>query len=218
MKLEILNDISPLTTDSLVAEAQLLFNELTFTHLPVVDGFEYLGSISEFDIRTLDGDKLIKEYIDIFDHFFVKEDVNELEIIENASKYHTNLIPILAENDNNRYLGYVDLIGVVHAFGDSPFLSEYGKIIVVQKGITDHSFSEICQIVESNNAKLLGVYISNIEKDLVQTTIKLSDADFNAIIQTFRRYGYDIISDHYDDVFLSNLKERSRYFSKYLNM
>jgi len=52
----------------------------------------------------------------------------------------------------------------------------------------------------------------------VQSTVKFGDGDFNAIIQTFRRYSYDIVSDHYDDVFLSNLKERSRYFDKYLNM
>lgn len=217
MKLEVLNDVSPLSTDSLVSEAQLMFNEVTFTHLPVVDGFEYLGAVAEFDIRSLDGDKLIKDYIDIFDHFFVKEEVNELEIIENASKYHTNLIPVLSENDN-RYIGYIDLIDVVHAFGDAPFLSEHGNVLVVQKGLNDYSFSEICQIVESNNTKVLGVYISNMENDVVEATIKIGDGDFNAIIQTFRRYGYEIMSDHYDDVLLNNLKDRSRYFTKYLNI
>ena len=217
MKLEVLNDVSPLTTDSLVSEAQLMFNEVTFTHLPVVDGFEYLGAVAEFDIRSLDGDKLIKDYVDIFDHFFVKEEGNELEIIENASKYHTNLIPVLSENDN-RYIGYIDLIDVVHAFGDAPFLSEHGNVLVVQKGLNDYSFSEICQIVESNNTKVLGVYISSMEKDVVEATVKIGDGDFNAIIQTFRRYGYEIMSDHYDDVLLNNLKDRSRYFTKYLNI
>lgn len=217
MNIEFLNDIPPLTTDSLVAEAQTLFNELTFSHLPVVDGFEYLGSVAEYDIRSFDGDKMIREYADYYERFSVREDVNALEMMEAASKYHSNVIPILSQNEG-RYIGYVELSNIMSAFGDMPFLNEYGNIIVIQKGVNDHSFSEVCQIVESNNTKVLCAYISSIEKDVVQTTVKMGDGDFNAIVQTFRRYGYEIVSDHYDDVFLNNLKERSRYFTKYLNM
>lgn len=217
MNIEFLNDIPPLTTDSLVAEAQVLFNELTFSHLPVVDGFEYLGSVAEYDIRGFDGDKMIREYADYYEHFSVKEDVNALEMMEAASKHQSNVIPVLSQNEG-RYLGYVELSNIMSAFGDMPFLNEYGNIIVVQKGVVDHSLSEVCQIVESNNTKILCTYVSKMEKDVVQTTLKIGDGDFNAIVQTFRRYGYEIVSDHYDDVFLNNLKERSRYFTKYLNM
>lgn len=217
MKIEFLNDIPPLTTDSLVSEAQALFNELTFSHLPVVDGFEYLGSVAEYDIRSFDGDKMIREYADYYERFSVKEGVNTLEMLEVASKYESNVIPVLSQ-DEGKYLGYVELSNIMSAFGDMPFMNEHGNIIVIQKGINDHSFSEVCQIVESNNAKVLGAYVSNVEMDVVQTTVKMGDGDFNAIVQTFRRYGYEIISDHYDDVFLNNLKERSRYFTKYLNI
>jgi len=217
MNIEFLNDIPPLTTDSLVGEAQVLFNELTFSHLPVVDSFKYLGALAEYDIRSFDSDKMIRDYADYYEHFSVKEDVNVLEIMETASKYQSNVIPVLSQNEG-RYLGYVELGHVMSAFGDMPFMSEYGNIIVVQKGVNDHSFSEICQIVESNNTKVLCVYVSEAKMDVIQTTIKMGDGDFNAIVQTFRRYGYEIISDHYDDVFLNNLKERSRYFTKYLDI
>jgi serine phosphatase RsbU (regulator of sigma subunit) len=40
----------------------------------------------------------------------------------------------------------------------------------------------------------------------------------NEIIQTFRRYNYEIISDHQEDSYLLNLKERSDYLDKYLNI
>lgn len=217
MNIEFLNDIPPLTTDSLVSEAQALFNELTFSHLPVVDGFEYLGSLAEYDVRSFDSDKMISEYSDFYERFHVKEGVNSLEMMEAASMYESNVIPVLSQNEG-KYIGYVELDTIMSAFGNMPFMNEFGNIIVIQKGINDHSFSEVCQIVESNNAKVLGVYVSNVENDVVQTTVKMGDGDFNAIVQTFRRYGYEIISDHYDDVFLNNLKERSRYFAKYLNI
>jgi hypothetical protein len=37
-----------------------------------------------------------------------------------------------------------------------PHLQEPGGIIVVRKGVLDYSMSQITQIVESNNGKLLG--------------------------------------------------------------
>ena len=40
----------------------------------------------------------------------------------------------------------------------------------------------------------------------------------NNIIQTFRRYNYEIISEHQEDNYINNLKERSEYLDKYLNI
>ena len=217
MDIEIMNDVVPLHKNSLVSEAQKMLDELTFSHLIIVDGSQFLGCIAEYDIRTLDADKLISDYADFYESFFVTEGVNSLEIMEATSKYDANIMPVLSQEEK-KYLGYVELKYVMSAFSDMPFLSEYGNVIVVAKGINDHSFSEVTQIVESNNTKVLCAYISDTKKDMIQTTVKIGDGDFNAIIQTFRRYGYEIISDHSDDVFLNNLKERSRYFNKYLNI
>ncbi|MES2486331.1 MAG: acetoin utilization protein acuB, partial [Bacteroidota bacterium] len=38
------------------------------------------------------------------------------------------------------------------------------------------------------------------------------------IIQTFRRYNYDIITEHQEDAYLNTLKDRSDYLDKYLNI
>ena len=40
----------------------------------------------------------------------------------------------------------------------------------------------------------------------------------NAIVQTFRRYNYNIISNHEEDKFLEDLKDRSKYLDRYLNI
>ena len=93
-----------------------------------------------------------------------------------------------------------------------------GGIIVIEKGINDYSFSQISQIVEGNNSRLLGAYISNAENGKIQITLKISEGSINEIIQTFRRYQYDIISQHQEDDYLKTLKERSDYLDKYLNI
>ena len=88
----------------------------------------------------------------------------------------------------------------------------------MQKAILDYSMSQITQIVESNNGRLLGLFISEATTDTVQITVKISLGAMNEIIQTFRRYNYEIISEHQEDNYITNLKERSDYLDKYLNI
>jgi hypothetical protein len=103
-------------------------------------------------------------------------------------------------------------------FIDIPFFTDPGNILVVARGIQDYSFSEIAQIVESNNAKMIGAFITDVQNDVVQVTIKISTVNFNEVIQTFRRYNYHILFGTSDDQFLEGLKQRSDYLDKYLNV
>ena len=52
----------------------------------------------------------------------------------------------------------------------------------------------------------------------MQITLKIASGSVNEIIQTFRRYGYSIISENQEDSYLEGLKERSDYLDKYLNI
>ena len=42
----------------------------------------------------------------------------------------------------------------------------------------DYSFSEISQIVESNNAKILGAFLSNFDNELAEITVKINNTGF----------------------------------------
>jgi hypothetical protein len=78
--------------------------------------------------------------------------------------------------------------------------------------------SQVAQIVETNNGKILGMFLSEATQDSVQITIKTTLGSLNEIIQTFRRYAYEIVSDHQEDFYIQNLKDRSDYLDKYLNI
>jgi hypothetical protein len=103
-------------------------------------------------------------------------------------------------------------------FQDTPLIKDPGPILVVQKGIQDYSLGQIAQIVESNNGKLLGAFVSATVDSKIEITLKLALGPLNEIIQTFRRYNYEIVSHHQDDQYMTNLKERSDYLDKYLNL
>ncbi len=215
-QLHIINEILPLSIDSEISEAQIFFNELTYSHFPVLKDKTYLGCIAEADIRCFDSDNTLKEYQYAFEGFFVRDDANWLDILEAFAQNNSNIMPVL--DYENTYLGYFELSDVMTLFNDTPFLGEAGDILVLEKGISDYSFSEISQIAESNDAKVLGLFISKIENDVVQITVKITNSDINYIIQTFRRYNYNVISTHKEDIFLKDLKERSDYLKRYLDM
>lgn len=212
----IINDIKPLPVEESIKDAQLLFNNLTYSHIPIKKDDVYIGCISETDVHCLEADKPLTDYLFAIEGFYVRQQTLWLDILEAFAQSDSNIMPVL--DDNNKYLGYYELNDIISLFSNTPFFSEPGGIIIVEKGYNDYSFSEVSQIVESNNAKLLGAFVSRIKNDMVQITIKIGDALIGDVIQTFRRYSYHIISGHEDDAYLENLKERSDYLNKYLNM
>jgi predicted transcriptional regulator len=212
----IINDIQPVSIDETIKEVQLIFSNLTYSHIPIQKDKVYLGCISEADAHCLDSSKQISKYQYVLEGIFVRSETIWLDVLEAFAMSNANIMPVL--DKNNKYLGYYELSDFLSIFNETPFFSEPGGILIVEKGVNDYSFSEISQIVESNNAKLYGAFISKIENDVVEITIKVSNSTLSDIIQTFRRYSYNIISGHEDDAFLEDLKERSDYLNKYLNM
>lgn len=213
----IINDIKPLNSDSKIRDLQLLFNQLTYSHIPIQnDSGVFLGSFFETDAHCFDGNKPINEYTYSLEDFFVRDNTLWLDVLEAFAVNSTNIMPVL--NNKNDYLGYYELNDIIGLFSESPFFSEAGGILIVEKGINDYSFSEVSQIVESNDGKILGAFVSKMNTDLVQITLKIGNIGLNDIIQTFRRYSYNIVSGHEEDGYIENLKERSDYLNKYLNM
>lgn len=213
----IINDIKPLSVDNKIKDLQELFNQLTYTHIPVQDrNHNYVGCMFETDVHCFDGDMPVSEYLYTLEDFHVKKTTLWLDVLEAFARNSSNIMPVLDEN--GKYLGYYELNDIISLFGDSPFFIEPGGIIVIEKGINDYSFSEISQIIESNKGKVLGAFVSKLKNDVVQITIKIGNASLNEIIQTFRRYSYNIVSGHEDDTYQQSLKERSDYLNKYLNM
>nr|WP_314897641.1 CBS domain-containing protein [uncultured Flavobacterium sp.] len=212
----ITNDFKAIDSQETIAVVQDFFNELHFSHFPVVEEGIYIGSIVSDDIETFDRDKKVIDYRFTLEGFFTRTNTIWLDVLEIFAKNHTNLVPVLDEN--NKYVGYYEIEDIMKFFHETPFLKEPGGIIVVKKPILDYSMSQITQIVESNNGKLLGLFISDADVESVQVTMKISLGAMNEIIQTFRRYNYEIISEHQEDNYINNLKERSDYLDKYLNI
>jgi hypothetical protein len=82
----------------------------------------------------------------------------------------------------------------------------------------DYSMSEIAQIVESNNLKILSAYITDVdEKNNIKLTLKLNKIDIAAVIQTFERYKYNVAASYNYSENTDNLSDRFDSLMRYLN-
>ena len=210
------NDFKALNSQETIADVQDFFADVSYSHFSVVEEGIYIGCIAADDIDTFDSDKKIIDYKYALEGFFARKSMIWLDVLEVFAKNHSNVVPVLDEE--NKYSGYYELEDIVRFFHETPFLKEQGGIIIVEKSMDDYSMSQITQIIESNNGKLLGLFISEATANKVQITIKIAMGGMNEIIQTFRRYNYEIMSEHQEDNYLNSLKERSEYLDKYLNI
>lgn len=216
--LEYINkNIKPLDVNDKIKKAQKLFEQNSYSHFPVVNKNIFCGLIEREAIEFFNfDDKRLIELKNQFKIFYAGDSVNWFEVLQNFATYNSNLIPVL--NTNKEYIGYYELNDFLHIFRSTPFLHEEGVILVISKNINEYSFSEITQIVESNNATLFGAFISKIENEEAQIVLKLSIHDINNTLLSFRRYNYRILNEFKKDKYLDELQERSDYLQKYLNI
>lgn len=212
----IISNIPVFKLDEPLEKLVQFFMESTFSHVAIVEKNKFLGVFNENELEGFEVDKKIGDYRYNFESFFVRKETSWLDVLAAFARNEANLLPVLGDKDD--VLGYYYLTDIVSIFIDTPFFAEPGGIIVIAKSIKDYSFSEIVQIVESNNCKFIGGFISEMRDEVVQVTIKISNTNLNEVVQTFRRYNYTILSGNIEDQFIEDLKKRSDYLDKYLNV
>jgi len=211
------NDIKILRIKDSISKAKTLFNENTLSHLPIVKKNLLIGMLAENDIQNIAIENdIIKNHLNLLQNFSTINTNVWIDLIKLFAANQTNILPVV--DKDKVYLGYFDLNDILHLFLETPFLSESGYMVVVEKNTSEYSFSEISQIVEVNNAKLLGAFVTKQNTDTVQITLKISDHDINNTLQSFRRYSYHVIAGNLEDKYFEELKERSEYLQKFLNI
>ena len=213
----ILKDITAIRLNDSIKSAQNLFKNFPITHFPIVENNKLIGSFAEEDAQTIENkEDILENYSYLFNPFFADEKATVIELIKIFADNNATIIPVLDADKN--YIGYYDLSDILEAFATSPFMQEESETIIVEKLENDYSMSEVVQIVETNGGKITGIYISEKLDGFVQLTIKVISDEINEIMQTFRRYDYKITSNHENDIYLEDLKNRSEYLQKYLEM
>jgi len=218
---ELISDIVPAISTKETGFKALSWMEIfRISHLPVVDeNHEFLGLISDTEIFDYDlSEKKIGVHALTLIRPFVYADVHVYEIISLVAKQKLTIVPVL--DAQNRYIGVITLHDLVQHFAQFSAADNPGAVFILEMSYHDYSLSQIAQIIESNDAKVLSLYVSSLpESTKIEITIKINTIDFAPVRQTFERYEYTIKAAFTDnDVMESLLEERYDELIHFLNI
>ena len=142
-------EIVPLRTSDTGEDALAMMSEFHVRHLPIVNGSQLIGLISEDEIFEFDPDESIGSYNLVMAHPFVYDKNHIYEIMRLLNEYKLSLIPVVDKNQT--YLGVVTLEDLLKYFAESASFGEHGSVIVLTVNRFNYSLSQIARIVESEN-------------------------------------------------------------------
>ena len=213
----ITDTIPPLKISDSGSKALVWMDEFKVRQLPIVRNQEYLGLISEADILDLNQpDEPLENHKLTLSKPFVTKHQHIFDVIKEVSSLDLSLLPVL---DEDRYLGIIPLHHLFRCFSQMSSIEDSGSLIVLELNVNDYSLSQIGQIVESNDAKVLSSYItSHADSTKLELTIKISKSNIADIIQTFNRYDYVVKASYNDSDYTDDLRDRLDYLKNYLNI
>lgn len=217
---DLISDVVPsLKTSDSGQKALYWMDIFRISHLPIVNNEDFLGLISDKDIydHNMAEEPIGNHSLSLFSPY-VTTDQHVYEVMEIASEMQLTVIPVL--NEEKKFQGVITLTDLLYYFADVSALKQPGGIIVLEMNSVDYSLTQIAQIVESNDAKILSSYITSSQSSTkMEVTLKINRKDLSSILQTFMRYNYIIKASFMDENDLNSLYE-NRYdsFMKYLSI
>ncbi len=217
---EMMSDVVPSLKPTDSAYRALNWMEVfRLSHLPVVNQGKFFGLISDeaiYDSGIFN--ESIETISDRFESLTVSKGAHIFEIIDICSQYSLTAIPVTSRESD--YLGLIVLPELVFHFSNLINAGSNGGIIIIEVHVNDYSLSQIAQIVESNDAKILSMYVvAKPDTMRLSITIKLNTNELTSIIRTFERYEYDIKAAFEEkDTMKEILKDRYDSLMNYLKI
>lgn len=189
------------------------------SHLPVVKEKEYLGLISDkfiYDLNLLDS-PIEKQMMQLHTPH-VHKSQHVFEVASIMYKLKLSVVPVV--DDEHTYLGVITLYELARKFAQLFSLQEPGGVIILEVSMHNYSLSQIGQIAEGNDMRILSLFVNKIQdSDNLNVTLKLDKLDLSPIIQTFMRYDYNISAVYTDDSMLGDLyQDRMDQFLRYMDI
>jgi len=214
----ITEEILPLLLSDTVNEALRRMDEYKVSHFPVVDEGTFVGMVVEKELFGLpDFNQALSRELLHFEDFYVEEHQLIYQVLAVATKQKLSIVPIL--DLDRRYLGCITHADLLHFFTSTLSTDSPGGVIVLEVSENDYSLTEIANIVESNDAKVLHVLLINKPHSTrINIILKVNVMNIAAILKTFERYTYVVDASFGQDISQEDLKENYESLMNYLKM
>ncbi len=218
---EIISDLFPAVRMKDIGEKALeRMDFFKVSHMPLIDDTEYYcGMISENEIY--DFDLMKKNFLshkNVLIRPFVEQNSHIYDAVNLFAEFNLSLVPVI--DNAEKYRGAILMNDIVKYLGSFSSMYVPGTVFVLEMSISDYLASQISQIIEGNDAKILSMHVRYIDNSTrMEVIVKVNTHDFSAIRQTFERYSYTIKEAYTrEDKMNELIEERYHEFMNYLNI
>lgn len=214
----ITDEIPPLKTTDTVEMALDWMEQFKVSHLAVVNNRELVGVVSETDLMDYDkpDEPINKSKLHLLKPI-IHHTQHTYELVKLMSSLNLTLIPVLDENE--LYKGCITLKGIVQNLSNMTAVQHPGGVLVLEMNQHDYSVTQIGNIVEGNDAKILSLHVSSQPDSMkLEVTIKVNREDLSAILQTFTRYNYMVKAHFHHGDYDRDIKDKLNEFLHFLNI
>ncbi|MCC6462658.1 MAG: CBS domain-containing protein [Saprospiraceae bacterium] len=214
----IAHDIPALTVAQTGKDAFHALNDHHVKHLPVVEGTQLVGIISEEDIFNHKLYEAIGEYdFSMLRRFAVRANDHVFEVIRVMGDNRLTVVPVIDVAGN--YLGLVAQNDLLRYFANSAAFSEAGGVLVLEMNRRDYSLTTIARIVEDEDAKILSSFVtSGADADSLELTIKINRQELSRVVASFERHEYSVKETFAELDYADSLQDRYDSLMHYLNV
>lgn len=213
------HNIPVLKPTDTVARAMELMNNARMSQLVVADGGTYLGMVEEDLLLDYDEGTILNNTAIDYLGVFVLGYQHLYELLGTASRYDLKCLAVL--DDEQTFVGTLVVADLYQRFAELLGTYEPGAIIEMNLSTRDYSLSEISRLIESENAKVTGSYVTGNTQDYdnpLRITLKLNKTDISAIVATLERFGYIIDATYAHTPFEHVDQQRYDMLMKYLSI
>lgn len=214
----LLNDLKPLADTDQVGVILDTMEELKFSHLPVVDQERiYLGVVCEDDLLEVSEESdTLGKHSHLLKPYYVARKASLFDAIKIIGEGNLSLLPVV--NEDNKYVGYLSTNEVIQDLGRDQTFSAEGGVLILKVSVRDYQLTQIAQIVESEDARIIGLHLVNsTDTEELIVCLKINQIDLSRIIKSFERYNYSIVEVFHQSIFDENVADRYEAFMKYIN-
>lgn len=120
---------------------------------------------------------------------------------------------------DSKFLGIISKGMVLNRLSRSISVEQEGAIILLEMAATQYSSSQIAQIVEGENAQILGLWLEQIpDSGRIRASVKVNTHSAERIISSLLRFKYEVITSFGDDDYKERVERRYQAFIKYLDI
>lgn len=204
-------------TDTVETALSLLIGN-NLKQLPVLNEGNFIGLLCEEDLIGNQDNLSIQEIKLTTPSMNAREDDHIFDLMKKSAENEFRILPVF--NENRKYLGFIQAREIFKDFIKNSPISEPGGILVIEMQKRDYYLSELARIIESENASVLGLFISSpsTDSEKIEITIKVNKQDLYFLKSTLERFGYDLKASFSDVRSSDVLKERYDSLMAYLNV